>query len=75
MTTGSIGLNSDDAGTFTAAVELTRAQLQQAVLIVAAVTNREAREVDANLVGAVVQALATNHAALMSRRDFPAESL
>jgi hypothetical protein len=73
MTKISAGLTDDDTAIFNAAVELTRVQLQQAVSIVCAVTNRDAGEVDSGLVGAVVQALATNYAALTRRGDFSAQ--
>ncbi len=73
MTTIFDKLDKEEALAFGAAVELTRAQLQKAVLIVSAITGRDAEEVDSGLVGAVVQALATNQAALlMNRRDLTA---
>jgi hypothetical protein len=71
MTKSFVELTKDEVVTFDAAVELTKAQLLQAVSIVSAVTGRDAEEVDGALVGAVIQALASNQAALvMSRRNF-----
>lgn len=73
MKTNFTELTDDEAAIFGAAVELTKAQVQQAVSIVSAVTGRDAEELDASLVGAVVQALAANQSALvMSRRNFTA---
>lgn len=72
MATISAELSDSDKATLNAAVDLTKLQLQQAVSIVGAVTNRDATEVDTGLVGAVVKALAINHAALM-RRNLPTQ--
>lgn len=63
----------NEAATMQAAEEMAKEQLKQAASIVSTVTGRDINEVDSNLVGAVTQALATNHLSIvMSRRDFTA---
>lgn len=64
-------LADNEAAVMQAAEEMAKQQLMQAASIVSAATGLDINEVDTSLVGAVMQALATNQLSIvMSRRDF-----
>jgi hypothetical protein len=71
MTRNFVYLADNEAAVMQAAEEMAKQQLMQAASIVSAATGLDINEVDTSLVGAVMQALATNQLSIvMSRRDF-----